>query len=191
MKRDLPQNVPVAVLAAAEHVLKEGQRFDDDRPVAITNYFHHHVEAHKERNSKFKELHDLAGDLFEWGVTSRHHLPGEALHQRFKSLFPAGPWISVINEEIVLESAGVAPGGQLRTELELCLFPDDAWLFRHHERFDGCRVTGGGQLNSIVSILHGLHPRMLRMIHERIAEGNVWTRVEYGLKQLLKEYKDG
>ena len=190
MTRDLPKAVPPAVLATAARVLAEGDRFHDEHREALNARAIHLALARIELSRDNVELNRMAENLFDWGVALRKRLPSEALFRRFRVDREVGPSISVINEEITLEARGNARTGRLATELELNLYPSEAWLFRRYDRFDGHLATGGDQLNTITSILIELHPQMLRSIHERIAEGHVWTRVEYGLKKLLEDLKD-
>jgi len=188
--RDLPKNVPASVLATAERVLAEGERFHAGMREALNARAIHLALARIELSRDNVELNRKAEDLFNWGLDLRKRLPSEALFKRFRREREIGPSISVINEEIALEARDNARAGKLATELELNLYPGDAWLFRRYDRFDGYLTSGGDQLNTITSILIELHPQMLRAIHARIADGDAWTRVEHGLTKLLGDLKD-
>lgn len=187
MIRDLSKTVPPAVLAAAGAVLKESDLSHRHMRLAFETRAAHLAAARGERVRDQAELEKLADGLFNWGTNLRQCLPSQALYARFRTRDGDGPNISVVNEEIALEPVDGAAGGRLNTELKLHLFPDSGWLFRRYEKFDGYLVHGGDQLNTPVSLQLGLHPKMLRSIHRRIADGDVWTRVEHGLRTLLTD----
>ena len=190
MIKDLPKTVPPSVLATAERALVDGQRLDEGRKEALNARAIHLALARIELATDKAELDRMADAVFAWGVGLRKLLPSEALSKRFRRERASGPSISVIHEEIALEANGNARAGKLATELELNLSPGDEWLFRRYDRFDGYLASGGDQLNTVSSILIELHPKMLRAIHERIAEGAVWTRVEFGLKKLVEDHRE-
>lgn len=189
MSRDLPKNVPSAVLAAADALLKAGRQFHVDMSIALDTRAAHLDLARKETRRDAAQLTKLAEDLFAWAVALRRALPSQALHERFRTATGDGPSLLIVDHEIALDAVGGIAAGELRTRLELNLFPDHTWLFRRYEWFDGHNVHGGGQLNTVTSLLD-LHPKMLRCIHLRVAEGSVWATIEAGFREILAAYKD-
>lgn len=200
MIRDLPKNVPIAVMSAAELVLAESERLRGNRGVAASAYEEHLRLARAQTVEHDDELHAMAESIFSWGMRLRTQLPSERICNSFcvDSSFISSPardrghdiTLSVIKERTSIEATGTAPGGVIVTELKLYLYAKSRWLFRRHERFDGYLVHGDDQLNTVTGIQTALFPQVLRAIHTRIADGDVWERIEYSLKNLLKNDAD-
>ncbi len=197
MIQDLPRNVPIAVMAAAEQVLAENERLQGNRSVAANAYEEHLRLARAQTVEHDDELHLMASQIFGWGMRLRAQLPSDRLCQSFcvdSSIISSSErdrghnlHISVIKERVAIRSEGTAPGGTMVTELKLYLWPGSRWLFRRFEWFDGYVVHGGDHLNTVTGIQTAFFPPVLRAIHKRIADGDVWQRIEYGLKRLQRD----
>ncbi len=200
MTRDLPKNVPIAVMAAAELVLAESERLQGNRSVAASAYEEHLKLARAQTVDHDDELHVMASQIFDWGVRLRAQMPSERLCQSFcadSSIISSvardrghNLTVSVIKEQVAIKAEGTAPGGTMVTELQLYLSPSSRWLFRRFEQFDGHLVHGGDHLNTVTGIQTAFFPQVLRAIHTRIADGDVWQRIEHSLKNLIKNSTD-
>ena len=200
MIRDLPRNVPIAVMSAAELVLAESERLQGNRGVAASAYEEHLRLARAQTVEHDDELHAMAESIFSWGMRLREQLPSERICGSFciDSSFISSPirdrgqdlTLSVIKERTTIPANGTAPGGVMVTELKLYLRSKSRWLFRRRERFDGYLVHGDDMLNTVTGIQTAFFPQVLRAIHTRIADGDVWKRVEYSLKKLLEHDAD-
>lgn len=188
MMRDLPKNVPSAVLSAAHGALEDTddliQRARDAK------------RAYMARNPQIDQhahllLTAMAQSLVEWGAMVQDGLPSPDLAKRFwVSGAGYGPCIVVASAEIALpfRPSGFQ-GGTLKTELSLALDPGEG-LFRHDDWFDGYRMTGGGLLNTAIGLRNALHHEMLSRIHADVAEGRCWPVIEASLARLVEAHKD-
>lgn len=190
MLRDLPKTVPSAVLSAASAALEETEdlirRQRDAHDAYTGSAYRHQTRVARDGG------HDLpakAQALIEWGAKLQDDLPTAYLLGRFRTKADPNPCFSVVRHEIALPATAGFQGGVLRTELLLTLDRKEG-VFRHFDWFDGFRMTGGGLLNSQAGILYALHPAMLNAIHDLVAEGDVWRRVEVGLGRLVEAFKD-
>ncbi len=188
MIRDLPKQVPTIVLAVADRVIKERERFENNRSVAISAFRAHELLDRDLSAETTAELETRAEAICDWGVNVREALPIVRLYRWFKTDAP--PALTVVNHQITLKPVGSAPGGTLKMRLDLELDPDRDVLFRHHEWFDGYRVAGGGVMNTGTSLLMSLHSEMLRQVHDLIAENQIWERATNDFTRLLESFKD-
>ncbi|WKZ28816.1 MAG: hypothetical protein QY323_04765 [Patescibacteria group bacterium] len=182
MIRSLAKNVPAPVLTAVNKALADRERIESRRADALQAY-------HAQMRLNYMQIEPLddklasnrADALFEWGMMLRERLPIDELRRGFKSGEVSS--LALVSHEIDLKPETGAAGGRLKVRLDLEL-EDPAYLFRHYAWFEGCRVVGGAALNSALALQMSLHAEMLRQIHNRIAEGDVWDRVIHDLKRI-------
>jgi hypothetical protein len=183
--RDLPKGLPSKVRGALDRAAQDVTDVSHRKAHALNAYERHRRYANT--NLRTQELRDgEASSLFDWAVNLQEAIrfPFDGLVDIILDL----PAIAVVSHEIVLPEVDGIPSGRLKTVLELDF--DEERLLNHHDWFDGCRVTGGGTLNTRDAIYHSVHPEMLRQIHALVAEGEVWDRVIHGFDRLIEAYKD-
>lgn len=188
MLRDLPKSVPPAILAAADGALEETEdliqrahdakkAYDAIRMPRVDQHAHLLLTAQ-------------AQALIEWGAMLQDALPTRQLLNRFwRSAAAHAPCVSVIVVELALASRLGFQGGTLKTELTLPLDPAEG-VFRHHEWFNGYRMTGGGVLKTAIGLRTALQPETLARIHDDVAEGRNWPHVVTSFGHLVIDHKD-
>jgi hypothetical protein len=190
--RTLPKNVPPAVIAAAQSVLRKADDAIIRRQQANAAYVY--VSRRPWSNQRIIPGMKMALDakaqmIIDWGAMLQEQLPVKDLNRRFRTPGGSSECFPVVRQEIVLEKEGDFPGGRLVTELAL-LFDADYGLFRHYERIDGFLVNGGGVLNSVHGIRSALQPETLDGMHGQVAEGENWRFIETELEGMLEAHKD-
>ena len=185
MPMDLPKSIPPIVRHAAERAAQEVADASHAKTQAFSVYEQIRWHSRADRTDALRDGEATA--IFDWALALRTELlrPFGDLTEFFKEVPP----LPIVSHEIVLDPVdrGI-PGGRLKTTLDLD-FAEDRFL-NFDDWFDGCRVTGGGTLNTRDAIFHSIHPEMLRQIHALIAEGQVWDRVIHGFTAMVQAYKD-
>jgi hypothetical protein len=188
MTRDLAKTVPSAVLTAVSYVLKESERCAAEARLAHPKLYADLLDQSREfRRQDDGMVGKMAEAIFDWAMGLPRQLLPPLLGMRLKS---RGVWPCLTIFDQTIDLSGDAPANKLHTVLELCLIPQECWLFRRHAWLNGYLMQGGAQLNTVTAIELGLHPQELRALHDHIAEGKVWTQVETGLHKLLSDFKD-
>ena len=179
MIRSLPKNLPLAVIAAADGVLSKRVDIESRRSDALASY-HAQMRLNYLQTEPLDDQRavERADALFEWGMMLREAMPVAKLRQGFKSGEASS--LALVSQQISLRPETAAAGGSLRVRLEL-EFEDPSILFRYYAWFNGYRVVGGAGLNSATALQMALHAEMLRQIHDRVAEGDVWTSTIHNL----------
>ncbi len=181
MIRSLPTNLPAAVLAAAEGVPTERMHIESRRSDALNSYHAQMRLGYMQTEPLDDKLEaERADALFEWGMMLREALPVAKLRQGFKSGEASS--LLLVSHQIDLKPETGAAGGKLEVRLDL-EFEDPSFLFRHYAWFNGYRVVVGAALNSATALQMSLHAEMLRQIHNRVAEGDVWDTIVRSLGQ--------
>ena len=193
MMKDLPKNVPAAVLAAAQGALKETADMAESRRKALDAYRGEAFRAYAEEcraHVMYDELPAKAQALLDWGAMVQARLPLAELSRRFwVSGAPHAPCLPVAAVEVALTER-VGFEGKLTSELLLVLDPEEG-VFRHEDRLNGFLVNGVGLLNTQAAIFHSIHPVILARLHDYVAtESHVWWYVERGLSRMVRASKD-
>ncbi len=195
MLPNLSSTLPAAILGAVEKALAMGDRILNNQSVALSARAAHFELARKTRQLDTDNVTgQMARSIFSWGLAVREQLPLDKLHERFNVLGDEpGPYLSVINDHVDLPAEGGAPGGRLGTDLRLSLYSMALRPFQCIERFDGylMRSPSDTFITSAEELGDRLHPRIIRAIFSRIADGAIWTRVEHGMGKLKVWCKDG